>query len=192
MDATLHPDVEDQLAASWERRARLLARREQLGDIAFALLFVVAAAALPALHPPDDGVPIGVAAAYAVAFAIGAGVRFPTGTGYGMPTQIIFIPMLFAMPAEIVPLVVAVGSVLAKVVESLRGRAPADRWIMGLADAWFAVAPAAVIAIADPGPLAWGDWPIYALASPGPPSASAPRRSSWLARSPASTAPTRC
>jgi putative nucleotidyltransferase with HDIG domain len=164
MDGKLDPDVEQQLAASWERRARLLLRREQLGDGAFAVLFVAAAALLPALHPPEESVSAAVIGVYVAAFALGAGVKFPTGTGYGMPTQVLFIPMLFALPAEIVPLVVAAGSVASKIVQIARGRAPADRWVVGLADAWFAVAPAAVIVLADPGPLSWGDWPVYLLA----------------------------
>jgi putative nucleotidyltransferase with HDIG domain len=164
MDGTLHPDVEQQLADSWERRTTRARRREQLGDSAFALAFVAAAAALPALHPPAEGVSLGVVTAYAFAYALGACVRFPTGTGFGMPTQVLFVPMLFAMPPEIVPLVVAVGSVGAKVVQIARGEISADRWVVGLGDAWFALAPALVFALADPGAPAWADWPVYALA----------------------------
>jgi HD-GYP domain-containing protein (c-di-GMP phosphodiesterase class II) len=164
MDGRFHPDVEQQLAASWERKVKQLMRREQIGDSAFALLFVAAAAALPAIFAPEHGVSIGVIGAYTVAFAMGALVRFPSGTGYGMPTQVLFIPMLFAMPAAIVPLVVAMGSVLAKIVQIVRGELPADRWVVGVADAWFAIAPALVFAIVEPGAPVWDDWPVYALA----------------------------
>jgi HD-GYP domain-containing protein (c-di-GMP phosphodiesterase class II) len=164
MDGKLHPDAEQQLAASWERRARYYARREQLGDSAFAVAFVAAAALLPALHPPETGVPALVVLAYAAAYAVGASVRFPTGTGFGMPTQVLFIPMLFALPPEIVPLVVAAGSVGAKAVEIARGRASRDRWVVGVGDAWFAIGPAIVFALADPGAPSLADWPVYALA----------------------------
>jgi HD-GYP domain-containing protein (c-di-GMP phosphodiesterase class II) len=164
MDGRFHPDVEQQLAASWERKVKTLVRREQIGDSIFALLFVAAAAALPAIFGSEHGVSLFVIAAYTVAFTMGALVRFPSGTGYGMPTQVLFIPMLFAMPVAIVPLVVAMASVLAKVVQIVRGELPADRWVVGVADAWFAIAPALVFALADPGPPALDDWPIYLLA----------------------------
>lgn len=41
------------------------------------------------------------------AYLIACRVRFPVGSAITRPTQIVFVPMLFLLPAQFVPLVVA-------------------------------------------------------------------------------------
>ena len=161
-DRRFRTEVEVEMAASWERRTRNLERREQIADGAFALAFVAAASALPLVFGVQRDVDAAVAAAYTLAFALAGLVRFHSGTGYGTPTQLVFVPMLFALPPEVVPLSVGAGAVLTKMLLVARGRVGPDRWVIGLADSWFAIVPAAVVAAAAPSGLEWGDWPLYA------------------------------
>ena len=96
--------------------------------------------------------------------AIVGRLEFETGAGYMVPTQLIFVPMLFVLPPAIVPLVVAGALALDRLPDVLAGRLHPQRVLWVLGDAWFAVGPAVVFLLADVGEPAWSDWPIYLLA----------------------------
>jgi putative nucleotidyltransferase with HDIG domain len=91
-------------------------------------------------------------------------VEFDVGSGYGMPTQLALIPLLFAAPAGWVPLLCGAALVAARAVSVIRGDRHPDRLIIGLGDAWHTVGPAIVFAIAVSGPARWGELPMVALA----------------------------
>ena len=74
-------------------------RSEMLGGGAFLLC----AAAL-ALFGATDGFSAQTAAIYVVGIAVASNVRFDVGAGFTVPTQAVFVPMLFAVPAATVPL----------------------------------------------------------------------------------------
>src|SRR5207244_8369168 len=73
----------------------------------------------------------------------------------------LLVPMLFELPARAVPLVVMAGLLLGDLPDYLAGRRHAARAIHALADSWFAVGPALVLAVAEVDGPAWSDWPIY-------------------------------
>jgi putative nucleotidyltransferase with HDIG domain len=73
-------------------------------------------------------------------------VRFEVGAGFTVPTQAVFVPMLFALPVSLVPLVVATGLALGKTPQILAGRVPAGRLLAVPANCWFALGPAIVLA----------------------------------------------
>src|SRR5205085_5902572 len=56
------------------------------------------------------------------------------------------------------------GFVLAKIPEARAGRVHPDRLIVAIGDAWFAVGPALVFAIAHESSPAWDDGALYLLA----------------------------
>lgn len=101
---------------------------------------------------------------FVVAAALMGRLEFETGAGFMNPAQLIFIPMLFVLAPAIVPLVVVAALVLDRLPEVLRGRLHAQRLLGVVADAWFAVGPAAVFLVAGVGEPRWSDWPIYLLA----------------------------
>jgi HD-GYP domain-containing protein (c-di-GMP phosphodiesterase class II) len=72
--------------------------------------------------------------------------------------------MLFALPPEIVPLLVGIGCIVARLPRIIEGTIGRDRWLVALADGWFSIAPAAILAVADPGSPDWADAGIYVLA----------------------------
>src|SRR5712671_5487886 len=57
-----------------------------------------------------------VAVVLLVATAIAVRVRFRVGAGFTVPTQLVLMPMLFALPVGYVPLVGMAGCVLARLV----------------------------------------------------------------------------
>jgi diguanylate cyclase (GGDEF)-like protein len=122
---------------------------------AVALLFVGADAmgAAPAL-----------AALLIACHALASRVEFDIGPGSAVPTQLVLVPMLFALPPAFVPLAVAAGYLAGGVVDALTGRIHPARAFVLLTYCWHSVGPALVLMLfASPEP-AWADWPVYALA----------------------------
>jgi len=109
----LSPDGQQRIEEATVRRSRSLARREIVAEGLVGGGFVVAASALAATGPSRADLPWGALALLVVCFAILARVRFDVGAGFTVPTQLLFVPMLFLLPAQIVPAAVALGFVLA-------------------------------------------------------------------------------
>ena len=156
-------ESEQQLAATRERRAGGLARRERVVDGALGIGFLLVAFALT-VSVDADSIDWGVAVAFTLAFALAGLVEFHTGTGYTNPTQLVFVPMLFAMDPALVPLLVGVGAAVGKLPSVLIRRIGAERWVLGVADAWFCVAPVLILMAADVGAPDLDDLPVLALA----------------------------
>ncbi|MEY2517757.1 MAG: hypothetical protein QOJ89_5115 [bacterium] len=139
-----------------------MARRAFRVDALVALLFVVVAVLLVEVGL-DEPVRVTDVVLFAVAAAVMGRLEFETGTGFTVPVQLIFVPMLFVLPPAIVPLVVAASLVLGRMPELLKGQLQPAR-LLRILSAWFAVGPAVVFVIADVGAPSWSDWPIYLLA----------------------------
>jgi putative nucleotidyltransferase with HDIG domain len=138
-------------------------RRELAAQILVASLFLVAAGLLLGL-----GFHGNVSVSDLVLLVLGAAVlgrlEFETGAGYTVPTQLIFVPMLFVLPPAIVPLAAAAALTLDRVPDVVAGRRHPQRMVMALGDAWFAVGPALVFVLAGLDGPQLGDWPLYVLA----------------------------
>jgi putative nucleotidyltransferase with HDIG domain len=106
----------------------------------------------------------GVALVLIVALAIVQRVDFEVGSGYTVPTQLVFVPMLFLLPAGVIPSAVAIAMVIDRLPDVLRGRVHQERLVVSVSDAWFSVGPALVFLIANAGPPSAGDWPLYLTA----------------------------
>jgi HD-GYP domain-containing protein (c-di-GMP phosphodiesterase class II) len=96
-------------------------------------------------------------------------VEFEFGLGSAIPTQLIFVPMLFVLPLGWVPLCVAAASLSRRVLVIVRGRRRVSTLPLALISSWYSIGPAVVLALAlgtDRTPR-WSAWPIYlgALAS---------------------------
>jgi hypothetical protein len=125
--------------------------REVRAEIVVGGTFVLAVVALLAWFPPSTGAwePL-LAVTSLVALAAAMRVEFDIGSGITAPSQLAFIPLLFAMPPALVPLAVVVAWAAAKLPEVLRGRLRPIRLLAIFANAWFSVGPALVFAVAAP------------------------------------------
>jgi HD-GYP domain-containing protein (c-di-GMP phosphodiesterase class II) len=98
--------------------------------------------------------------AYAAAFRL----EFEIGSGTAVPTELIFVPMLFLLPSGWVPLAVGAGVLLASSIECLRGALHLERLVLRLLNASYAIGPALVLGLAGEKPPALDQWPLYLLA----------------------------
>jgi HD-GYP domain-containing protein (c-di-GMP phosphodiesterase class II) len=99
-----------------------------------------------------------------LAYALAYRIEFEIGSGLAVPTQLVFVPMLFLLPLGMVPFAVAGAIMLANLVEHAEGQIDLERIFVRLANAWYAVGPVLVLALVGEGPPALGDWPVYAAA----------------------------
>jgi putative nucleotidyltransferase with HDIG domain len=136
--------------------------RELTANVIVGVPFLVAAGLLVA-HVEGQTETLHVVL-FVLAAAVMGRLEFETGSGYLVPTQLIFVPMLFVLPAAIVPLVVVAALTLDRLPEVLAGRVHPQRLIAVTGDAWFALGPAAVFVLADVHAPTLADWPLYALA----------------------------
>ena len=161
---TKEPTLEEQeMLAETRRRAEAKkARRELRVERVLNLAFIAAVAALFMLPSPQRWNPVG-AVLTMIVMSVAVRVRFDTPFGFTVASQLAFVPMLFAIPMAFLP--VAVSAVLATQVLPgvLAGKVGPVRLLRSLANAWFAVGPALVFAIADVGPDRAG--PLLLLAA---------------------------
>ncbi|HEX4344144.1 MAG TPA: HD-GYP domain-containing protein [Solirubrobacteraceae bacterium] len=151
------------LADRRERQSAPAVRREAVVETGFALAFVVVAIALPQLFAAPSP-PAGLTIALIVSFALVSRVEFDVGAGYTIPTQILFVPVLFAIDPAWAPLVVAAGLVLGRMRDIARDHNPGRQVLVSVGNAWFAVGPALVLASFGIEGPSWDRWPVYLLA----------------------------
>jgi HD-GYP domain-containing protein (c-di-GMP phosphodiesterase class II) len=130
------------------RVVRALGTREFLPTFVTAAAFVATAAILLAWLPVkrvDAG--LGVTLALVLCYAVATRIQFEAGFGVAIPTQLVFVPMLFLAPLRTVPLLVVLGFFLSTLPELVRGE-----WHVGraaglhLVSGWHAVGPVLVLA----------------------------------------------
>lgn len=163
----LDPVAQEMLEASRARVGAALRGRVWTSRWGFALVLVLVAVAFatwaPAHRPVEPLSFVFLVGAYAVA----SRVQLEVGTGFGVPTELAFVPMLFALPARLIPLAAATALVAAHLPELVRRKAGVDSLAAAAGSAWFAVAPAAILlALHEPtaAPRNWLLLPVLLLA----------------------------
>ena len=165
LDSYQSPEAEALLRAGRDRQARdVTITRERVTHVIAATGFVVAAALLAGLAPWDTSLSVTTLLAAVAVYLVAEFVRFPVGSGWTVPTQLAFVPMLFVLPTPLVPLIASGGVLLARTPDLLRGRASLGRTLASFGDSWYALGPALVLVLAGDQRFAWSEWPIYLAA----------------------------
>jgi putative nucleotidyltransferase with HDIG domain len=153
----LEPSLEDQelLADALWREGSRMTIRELLSGCAAGFSLLMAVAVLWAIDPPG-AFALGPALLCTAVLIAASRVTFDTPFGFTVLTQLAFVPLLFALPPVLAPLAVGCALAAAKLPGLLRGTIPPLRMLQALGNAWFAVGPAAVFAIAAVEPAAAG------------------------------------
>ncbi len=146
------------------RLGKAVGGSELRAEVAVALTFAVVALPLAAFVPWRGDRSPAVAVLFVALYAAAARVEFDVASGYGTPTQLVLVPMLYALSPAQVPALVALAFVIALVPSVVRGSRHPDRLLVAVADAWHAVGPAVVFGIAGIGSPRWSDWPVLLLA----------------------------
>ncbi len=132
------------------------------GVLLVGVPFLAAALAL-ALLGSHSGFSPAVALLYLVAIAAAGHVRFDVGAGFTVPTQAIFVPMLFALPPAVVPLLVPLALALGMAPAVARGETSPSWLLTTLGNSWFALGPALVLVLTDVHTPS-GHWDVLLLA----------------------------
>jgi HD-GYP domain-containing protein (c-di-GMP phosphodiesterase class II) len=157
-------DLESLVAEARERRPQPMPTRERAVAAGMAIAYLGATAGLTALLPNDRaGHPLTLVA-LVLLYALTMRAQFEIGSGYASPTSLAFVPMLFLAPLHVVPLLVAIGYLLAQAPNYVLKRSHADRWLFAFGDNWFALGPVAVIGLLAPGPPSSHHLAVYLLA----------------------------
>jgi HD-GYP domain-containing protein (c-di-GMP phosphodiesterase class II) len=151
------------------RRGRRLSRpaRDQVVGLTLATAFVTAAALVALLVGtvrPQDPM---VFALFVAVYVLLTRVEFEVGVGSAIPTQLVFVPMLFVLPLGWVPLCVGAASLVRIGHDIVRGRRGASSIPLALMSSSYSLGPVIVMALAfaphDRDPR-WNAWPVYGLA----------------------------
>ena len=150
-----------------ERRARAgapLERRDSRVTSVSALAFLAACAVLQLAFPGDRHPSIGLLVLLVAAYAVASKVEFEVGIGSAIPTQLVFVPMLFLLPPSMVPLCVAIALLLGNLTAYVKRQEHPERALVVVASSWNAVGGALIIALAGEPDAAWSVWPVLLAA----------------------------
>jgi HD-GYP domain-containing protein (c-di-GMP phosphodiesterase class II) len=152
-------DVQTELVgASRERVTSRLSSPERLTHGVTAVAFLAIAAFLAAVAPPLDGAQWLLLPTFVAAIAVGSRIELEVGSGFTSPVELVVIPMLFALPAGVIPIAVAFGLVCGQLPSYVRGRAPLQRIIVSIGNASYTIAPTIVFMIGYDPNAGVGHW----------------------------------
>ena len=152
------------LEAARARTGTKFDRRELVVEGLVAATLAAVALAMAVFLPSDRPFALGTSVVLILLYATARQVGFEIATGYTCPVILVLVPMLFLLPAQLVPAHVAAGLLVGALLSRSRGRRGSARAVLAVGLSWHSVGPALVFVaagIADPG---LADWPVYLLA----------------------------
>jgi HD-GYP domain-containing protein (c-di-GMP phosphodiesterase class II) len=157
--ADLDPARDQPIEDGRARRVERLRSREFRGAAATGGLFLAVAVPFGLLYEsttaPSPFVLLVLVALYALAY----NVEFEVGPGLAPASELVFVPMLFLLPADVVPFAVAAGIMAGNVLELSRGGIRLERLLGRVGEATYSLGPALVLAAAgEPAPADAAVW----------------------------------
>jgi putative nucleotidyltransferase with HDIG domain len=145
------------------RGAQPFALREGVLRFGSSIVLVLVAVVLWAAAPPDD-VNVPLLLVMIAALAGTTRIEFEMGPIYTTPLQLVFVPLVLLFPPAVALPAVCVGLVAAELPGVLRRDVHPDRLVAAIGNAWFAVGPVLLLAIAGGEHPALDQWPLYLAA----------------------------
>ena len=127
-------------------------------------MFILGAGSLAAFGSSARSFSLPALAVTVVAYLVAERVRYPVGSAWTAPTQLVFVPMLFMLPTPFVPLIVAACSVADQLPQTIRGRLVLTRVLARVGDSFYSLGPALVLVLFDGQDFSWERWPLLLLA----------------------------
>jgi putative nucleotidyltransferase with HDIG domain len=139
-------DLEEQqrIIHELDLRAGGLAARERVVERVIGAGFLVAATAL-AFSGDLASVSVLAVAGAVLAFVVAGRVEFDMSGGFAVPTQLAFIPMLFVVPAPLLPLLVGLAWLLSRLPDVIGGRVSPERLWVTVGNGWLSMGPALLL-----------------------------------------------
>ena len=100
------------------------------------------------LYLPPGNFSVGPALACWLVLVVASRIRIDTPFGFTVPTQLAFVPLVFAMPLALVPIAVVAAYVVARAPDILAGELQMSRMVHAIGNSWYAFGPLVVFAIA--------------------------------------------
>jgi putative nucleotidyltransferase with HDIG domain len=146
---SLQPTIEEQdlIADTLRRRKSELSGRERWVEALFSVAYVASAVGLLIAAPPHRPAWLLGIAAIAV-MCLASRVQFDTPFGFTVATQLAFVPLLFAVPVTLVPIVVPAAMIAARAPEVWRREQHPARLVKEVANSWFVIGPVIVFVLA--------------------------------------------
>ena len=164
VSAGLSPAGEELIEGFDQRYPQPPTRRELAVEGLSAAGFLAVTTLLVLTLPDQRELDLPLALALVVAYAIAGRVRFAARYGFTVPTQLVFVPMLFLLPVGAVPLFVAAAIMLGSLPEYLSGRLHRRRVVVAFSDSWHAIGPALVLGLAGSPEPSLSEWPVLLAA----------------------------
>jgi putative nucleotidyltransferase with HDIG domain len=142
---------QDMLAETLQRERKPFCARDRVAEGVITGAFVVATLAIWLADPPGAFALTPALICVAV-LALATRVPFHVASGFTVPTQLAFVPLIFAVPAAVAPPAVALALVLGRLPSVVTGRTRAARLLHCIGNSWFSIGPAAVFAITGTAP----------------------------------------
>lgn len=139
-------------------------RRLLITEAVSAAAFVVAAAALALLASSARSFSLTAVAVTAVPYVVAAQVRYPVGSAWTAPTQLLFVPMLFLLPTPFVPLIIAACSISSQLPQACDGGLSRTRVLARVGDSFYSLGPALVLVLFGGQVFSWANWPLFVVA----------------------------
>ena len=144
-------EVQEVIADTMQRQRSTMSARERLAEVLTSAGFIVAVGFLWRFDPPGNFVVLPAVVCFVV-LVLAVRIRIDTPFGFTVPTQLAFVPLLFALPLALVPIAVVVASIVAKLFDIVTGKASLGRLLQAVPNAWFALGPVVVFALAHVSP----------------------------------------
>jgi HD-GYP domain-containing protein (c-di-GMP phosphodiesterase class II) len=138
--------------------------RERLVEAATAIGFLAVALALPILFSSPRALDLPTLAILAAAYVVACRAKFDIADGYTVPTELVLVPMLFALPTPAVPLVVSISWGVGRLLDYVTGATNVQRAYLVFGDSWHAVGPTVVLIAFGAQVFSWDHWPVYLAA----------------------------
>jgi HD-GYP domain-containing protein (c-di-GMP phosphodiesterase class II) len=143
------------------RSTRSLGVLEERVAVAMAVGFLAAACSAAVFLPSVRSFSPVAAVLAVAAYAIASRVQFEIHEGFAAPSQLVLVPMFFALPPRDVPLLVAAGFLVGQL---HRRTHPLSHTPIDLANAWYSVGPAVVLAFWETRVPSWNNAGLFAAA----------------------------
>lgn len=162
--ADLGPAQERLLAESKAQLELGLIDRERTVEVAASFAFILAATVVAITWEGPRSLDIPLAVGLMAAYALATRVEFRIASGWTDPSQLVFVPMLFLLPTNLVPFAVAGALLLARIPDYRSGEVHAERALLRTGDAWYSIWPVLVLLTFGATSPDWSDWPVYLFA----------------------------
>jgi HD-GYP domain-containing protein (c-di-GMP phosphodiesterase class II) len=159
------PTTENLLELGRQRHARDWSpRRLLITEASAAATFVVASVALAVFGSSARSLSGSAVVATVVAYLAAEHVRYPVGSAWTAPTQLVAVTMLFLLPTPFVPLIVGACSLADQLPAAFGGHLSPTRAFARVADSFYSLGPALVLVLFGAQVFAWAHWPVFLLA----------------------------